>query len=292
VLDLDAPVERYWPEFAAHGKGGVTVREALAHRAGVPAIDGDFTFEDALSWERMVDALAAQPPAWPPGTAHGYHLRTWGWLVGEIVRRASGLSPGRALAEWVTGPLGADFHVGLPARLEPRVSRVVPPEGGVDLAALLGADSLTARAASTPGGVLHYDEMWNDPRLHAAELPSSNGIGTARAVADIYAAIVGEVEGVRLVSAGALADAAVPVSEGPDAVIVVDSRYATGFMLQPLLNPGCPPSCLGHSGAGGSLGFADPEAGIGFGYVMNRMKMAMEEDRRTSGLVRALYECL
>ena len=296
VLELDAPVARYWPEFAANGKSAIPVRWLLSHRAGLAAIEGDFTLDEALSWEPVVAALAAQAPLWEPGTKHGYHLRSYGWLLGELVRRVDGRTVGRFLADEVARPLGLDLWIGLPEEQAHRVSSIVPPappapEMQEVMARLFAPDTIAGRAFSGPSNLFHYDDMWNRRALHAAELPSSNGIGTARALARLYAALVGEVDGVRLLRPETVAAACVPQSEGGDAVLYLPTRFGLGFMLPPALGPSAAPTMFGHPGAGGSLALGDPQRGLGFAYVMNRMSLATAGDPRADGLVAALGRC-
>ena len=297
AIDLDAPVARYWPEFAAGGKESIPVRWLLSHRAGLAAIEGDFTLEQALSWDPVVTALAAQAPLWEPGTKHGYHLRSYGWLLGELVRRVDGRTIGRFLADEIAGPLGLDLWIGLPAEQEQRVSRIVPPAPPAPdvqemMARLFAPDTVAGRAFSGPSNLFHYDDMWNRRELHAAELPSSNGIATARALARLYAALVGEVDGIRLLRPGTVAAACATQSEGGDAVLYLPTRFGLGFMLPPALCPSAGGSAFGHPGAGGSLALGDPERGVGFAYVMNRMSLATAGDPRADGLVAALGRCL
>ena len=297
AIDLDAPVARYWPEFAANGKSAIPVRWLLSHRAGLAAIEGDFTLEQALSWDPVVTALAAQAPLWEPGTKHGYHLRSYGWLLGELVRRVDGRTVGRFLADEIAGPLGLDLWIGLSAEQERRVSRIVPPAPPAPdvqemMARLFAPDTVAGRAFSGPSNLFHYDDMWNRRELHAAELPSSNGIATARALARLYAALVGEVDGIRLLRPGTVAAACATQSEGGDAVLYLPTRFGLGFMLPPALCPSAGGSAFGHPGAGGSLALGDPERGVGFAYVMNRMSLATAGDPRADGLVAALGRCL
>jgi CubicO group peptidase (beta-lactamase class C family) len=297
ALDLDAPVARYWPEFAANGKEDIPVRWLLSHRSGLAAIEGTFSLDEALSWRPVVEALAAQAPLWEPGTRHGYHLRSYGWLLGELVRRVTGRSLGRFLAEEIAAPLGLEFWIGLPASEEPRVSTIVPPEpAAAEMQALLdrlfAPDTIAGRAFTGPSNLFHYDEMWNRRALHATELPSSNGIGTARALARLYASLVGAVNGVRSLRAATVDVACELQSEGPDAVLLLPTRFGLGFMLPPALCPSAGPSSFGHPGAGGSLAFADRAHGLGFGYVMNRMTIATTGDPRADALVAAVYRAL
>lgn len=292
TLDLDAPIAAYWPEFAACGKGRIPVRWALCHKAGLPAVHGDLTLDEVLAWEPVVKAIAAQAPDWEPGTAHGYHARTFGWILGEVVRRVTGRSLGRFFAEEIARPLGVDFWIGLPPGELRRCARVIPPEGLPSLAELFGAGSLAAQVMHGPSGLFFYDDMWNRPAILAAEMPSSNGVGNARALARLYAALVGEVEGVRVLAPETVRAACVVQAEGPDRVLFLPSCFGLGFTLQPMLAPGAGPGAFGHPGAGGSLGFADPERGLAFGYVTTRMKFDLEGDQRTRALVRATYASL
>lgn len=302
VLDLDVPVASYWPEYAAAGKARTTVRHLLSHRAGLPVVDAHLTPEQALAWDPAVQALAAQAPLWEPGTRHGYHAVTFGWLVGEVVRRATGRSLGRYLAEEVAAPLGLDLWIGLPPEKEPLVARLLPagplkvsreelaampPEQLERLRAMAEKGSLMQRALNPTDPPLSF----NRPAVHAAELPAANGIGTARSLARLYAATIGEVDGVRLLDEATLASATVEQSSGPDAVLAVDTRFGSGFLLPSPFSPLMGPRSFGHSGAGGSLTFADPDSGVAFAYVMNKMQQGLAADPRPAALVSAFGAC-
>ncbi len=302
-LDLDAPVRDYWPEFAAGGKGAVTVRHLLSHRAGLPTLDVALTPDEALAWDPAIAALAAQTPAWVPGTRHGYHAVTYGWLVGEVIRRVSGRSPGRYLAEEIAGPLGLELWVGLPESEEPRVSKLIPappvsvsadelasmPDGQAErLRAMAAPDSLTMRALNPTRPPFSF----NSRAVHAGELPAANAIATARSLAKLYAATIGEVHGQRILSPGTVAAATVVQSDGPDDVLLVPTRFGSGFMLASPTSPLLGESSFGHSGAGGSLAFADPDAEVGFAYVMNQMQQNLAGDPRPAALIDALRTCL
>ena len=290
LLDPDAPVARYWPEFAANGKDGIPVRWVLSHQAGLAVIDADLTLEESLAWDPVVTALAAQAPVWEPGTAHGYHLRAYGWLVGELLRRVTGRTAGQLLREELAEPLGLDLWIGLPEDLEPRVATLIPPSVKFqDLLANLGDDLLLGRASTGPSGHFNYNDMWNTRALHAAELPSSNGIGDARSLARHYAALLGDVDGLRALRPETVAAATVAQVRGPDAVILVETAFGLGYMLPPSINARCRPRAFGHAGAGGSVAFADPDAGIAFAYVMNDMRFDLRGDPRSDGLVEAAY---
>jgi CubicO group peptidase (beta-lactamase class C family) len=289
LLDPDATVASVWPEFAAAGKAAITVRQVLSHQAGLPLVDGTFTLDEALSWDPVVEALATQAPLWEPGTQHGYHMRTYGWLVGELLRRVTGVSPGRFVRDAVCDPLGLDIWIGLPEEVEPRVARVVPPRNSLrDALAPFGETLLLARVFSNPSGLFDYDGMWNTRALHASELPSSNGIGDARSFARLYASLIGDgVDDVRTLSPATVEAATVEQVRGPDAVIGAESA----FMLGSSFGAANPRTCFGHAGAGGSLAFADPASGVAFGYVMNDLRFDTG-DPRSEGLVRAVREAV
>ena len=298
AIDPDAAVARYWPEFAREGKEAIPVRWALSHRAGVPAVDAALTLDECLAWDPVVRAVAAQRPEWEPGSRHGYHARTYGWIAGEIVRRVTGKSLGRFFRDEIAMPLGIDFWIGLPESEESRVARLVPPTPPSDpkVKALydqfMGPGTLLGRVMTGPSNLFHYDEMWNTRALHAAEMPSSNGIGSARALARLYAALIGEIEGTRLLAPGTVARATEEQSRGVDGVLGMTTAFGLGFMLPPSLCLAASPAAFGHPGAGGSLGIADPEAGFALGYVMNRMDLGLAGDPRAGALVAAVYESL
>jgi CubicO group peptidase (beta-lactamase class C family) len=293
LLDPDAPVAQYWPEFAANGKADIPVRWVLSHRAGLAVIDADVGLADALSWTPVVDALAAQAPNWEPGTAHGYHLRSFGWLVGELVRRIDGRTIGAFFADEVAAPLGLDFWIGLPEAQEPRVAMLVPPPPEfAELLRGLPDDLLLGKATTGPSGLFMYDDMWNRRELRACELPSSNGVGDARSVARLYASLLGEVDGVRTLTAATVAAASACQVRGPDRVILVDTAFGLGFMLPPALPAAVGPRAFGHGGAGGSVSFADPDAGLAFAYTMNHIRFEANGDPRGETLAAAAYACL
>jgi len=312
-LDLDAPVAEYWPEFAAGGKGRVPVRWLLSHRAGLPTIDARLTLDQVCEVGPVVEALAAQQPFWEPGTDHGYHALTYGWLVGEVVRRVTGRSVGSFLADEIAKPLGIDFFIGLPESEEPRVAPllpmriVIPPDAETieRMAANFSPDGLMQRALSLNGALgfgeisldqstdpFNGDSPFNRRQVHATEMPAANGITSAASLARLYAATFGEVDGVRLLSDRTMNDARRPQSEGPDRVLVTETRLASGFFLDCIQCPMLGPDSYGHAGMGGSLGFADPEAGIAFGYVMNQLTLGLGGDPRAVALIDAVRSCL
>jgi CubicO group peptidase (beta-lactamase class C family) len=303
LLALDKPVAHYWPEFAAAGKAELPVRMLLNHQAGLAAIDTPLPPEAIFDWQAVTAALAAQAPNWPPGSAHGYHAMTFGWLVGEIIRRLSGKSVGRFFRDEVAGPLGLEFWIGLPPELEARVSRLrlpsFSPEPTPMMSALLNRDSLTSNAFLNPRGLMQPGQA-NSREVHAAEIPAANAIATARGVAGMYAALScgGELRGVRLVDHDTLTAMGTVESEGPDRVLLMPTRFASGFgktmdnrpANSVLLGPN--PEAFGHSGAGGSIGMADPVARVAIGYVMNQLGAGILLNERGQSLIDAVYECL
>jgi len=301
-LELDQPVADHWPEFAQAGKQNVTVGELMSHQAGIPVVDAELTLEDILAIEPVVEALAAQRPAWEPGTAHGYHALTYGWLVGELVRRVDGRSLGAFLADEIAGPLGAEAWIGLPESQQGRVSRLEPappptdPEMLAMMRELFGEGTLAHRALSMGGAFgmpgVGEEMAWNRPDVHRSEIPAANAITSARSLSAIYAATVAEVDGVRLLSGEVVDSMSAERVHGPDRVLSVTSRFGAGFMLHGEMAPLLGDGSFGHPGAGGSLGYADPETEVGYGYVMNQMGSGIAGDPRTIRLTEAVRACL
>jgi CubicO group peptidase (beta-lactamase class C family) len=303
-LDIEAPVASYWPEFAAEGKGDIPVRYLLSHRAGLAWVDEPLTLEQALAWEPMIHALEHQKPSWEPGTAHGYHAITYGYLVGEVIRRITGRSVGTYFREEIAEPLDLDFWIGLPEEQEPRVAMLVGSlTGGLESAdldeatrasimALMGPDSVMGKALSG-GGAFAADGIWNTRAVHAAEVPAAAGISDARSLARLYAACVGEVDGIRILTPERVAIASKQETEGPNTVLMnLDLQFGLGFIVPSTLVQLGGPHSFGHFGAGGSVGWADPDAEFGFGYVMNRMDLGLAGDQRSSRLVEACYDAI
>lgn len=302
-LDLDAPVARYWPEFAAGGKAEMPVRYLLGHRSGLPAVRRLLPGEFLYDWDAITGALAAEEPWWKPGERHGYHAVTFGWLVGEVVRRITGRSLGTYFREEIAEPLGADFWIGLPDHEHARVGEMsaipleAPPgEDGLSLAMTFMKDpeGMTARAFMNPPSMAKGP---NHAEWRRAEIPGANGHATARALASIYGAVAsdGASAGARVIGGDSVERCREEQSRGRDAVLQIETRFGLGFMLpqgRPGTDFGPSPGAFGHPGAGGSVGFADPERGIGFGYVMNRMGPHILLDPRATALIDAVYACL
>ncbi|WP_329530735.1 beta-lactamase family protein [Streptomyces sp. NBC_01450] len=299
LLDLDAPVAAYWPEFAAAGKESVLVRHLLSHRAGLAGLREPHDLDQLCDWELTVERLTAQEPWWEPGTRSGYHALTFGHLVGEVVRRVSGLRPGAFLEREVTGPLGIDFTIGLPEKEAGRAAELVHPPvmSNSEQAAVFAQLTPTAVAAlaNPPVGAAEA----NTARWRAAEIPAANGHGTARAVAALYGIFAGRGSyGSRQVLSP---EAAERVREGQGSCrdLVLGAGFAheteTGLGLWlsgPNGSYGPNPRAFGHDGFGGSCGLADPESGLSLGYVMNRMGPHIADDPRKMALVDALYSAL
>jgi CubicO group peptidase (beta-lactamase class C family) len=293
AIDLEAPLRRYWPELAADP----LVRHALTHEAGIPVIDAELPENAILDWALMADAVARQPPEWSPGKRHGYHGVTFGWLVGELVRRVSGRGIGRFLREEITGPLAAEYFIGTPRSEHHRVAPLVAAPPRRDGRPTPQSFVSTLDPSSLAGRM--YRPMfppicppWNSPEFREAEIPVSNGIGTARGLAAIYAELAAE--GGRLVSRATAAALAQEWVAGTDAVLGIEVRRSLGFELPPLgAEHGRPPDAFGHPGASGFLAFADPHAHLGFAYVKNAgWNGEPGGDDRATTLVEALYASL
>ncbi|PND56646.1 EstA family serine hydrolase [Mycobacterium sp. ENV421] len=307
LLSYDTKVADYWPEFAQAGKGEVTVRQLLAHQAGLCALTPAPSLADIADPERLAPMLARQAPAWRPGTRHGYHAITLGWYQSELIRRTdpAGRTVGRFLADEIAAPLGLDLHIGLPAdvdrgrvahlhqwkRAESLLHLNVMP-AGFALAAL-NPVGLAARATGVPSDVKPWDGDYNRDEVRAVEMPSSNGIGTARAVARLYGAAAAG--GADLGLTGAVLDdltgpASAPSGGIRDRVMNVKILYSLGFCKPvPMVQFGSSDKAFGTPGFGGSFGFADPDTGVGFGYVMNRLGFHLASDPRELALRQAVF---
>jgi CubicO group peptidase (beta-lactamase class C family) len=267
-LDLAAPVARYWPEFAAAGKEGVLVRHLLGHTAGLPDFDGPITVEDLFDWPAVTARLAAQAPRWPPGTAAGYHSVTFGFLLGEVVRRVTGRTLGTFFAEEIAGPAGADFHIGLPAGHDHRVAPLIAdPQGDRPPGFLLGVSDT-------------HTEAWR-----RAELPAVNGYGNARSVAALQSALAcdGVTGGVRLLSPAGCERVFEEQFHGEDRVLGAPIRYGLGYRLEG--------RTFSWGGWGGSVVFVDPGQRMAVAYVMNQTRWT-DGYSRGLGIVMAAYDGL
>jgi CubicO group peptidase (beta-lactamase class C family) len=289
-LDVYAPVARYWPEFAAAGKQDVQVRHLLAHTSGLSGWEEPLELEQLGDWERCTSLLAAQAPWWEPGTQSGYHAVTQGYLVGEVLRRITGLSPGRFFKDTVAEPLGADFYIGLPGDFEAD-ARVVPliSPPPADLREL-GLPKLGIRTLANPPitGEVTAQEWWR-----RAEIPAANGQGNARSVATVQSIVAcgGEARGTRLLSEEGVAALFAEQSDGRDLVLGVPLRFGMGFGLSSETMPMGPRTCA-WGGYGGSLVVNDLDARLTVAYVMNRMEPGVLGDPRGASIVGATVVAL
>jgi CubicO group peptidase (beta-lactamase class C family) len=312
LLDINAPVTTYWPEFGKNGKEGVLVRHLLSHQAGLPAIRQPLPAGCFYDWQLMVDALAAEEPFWRPGTRNGYHALTFGFLVGELVRRISGRGLGEFFAAEVAAPLGLEFWLGLPEEHEPRVAPTIPapppgpgdPVPGLYVAAMSDPASVQGLMLANSGGYMMVPGESDRRAAHAAVMGAVGGITQARGLAGMYRplALGGAVDGVTLVDREEIyLMGTVTAATSVDAVLLVPTRWALGYVkgidnrYLPIADREgmfLPEEAFGHPGMGGSLGFADPRARVSFGYTMNRQGTGLAINNRGQSLVDAVYETL
>ncbi len=297
-LDLDEPASRWWPELRA-GQQGATVRHVLCHRAGVPAIRQPLTNDALWSWTTMAEAVAGTEPWWEPGTRHAYHVNTYGFLVGELARRRTGRLPGEWLRREVAGPLGADLHWGMGPSDQARCAQVVwqsemdPPTDPEVLGGLTDEQRMIVLGYVNPPGASSIGVV-NTPEWRATQVPSTNLHATARGVARLYAALAagGTLDAVEVCPTDVLAEATRTQSEGWCPFLERDVSFGLGFQpTRPDRPFGPNPGSFGHFGSGGAVGFADPDAGLSFGYVMNAVKPRWQNDRNRA-LIEATYHCL
>jgi CubicO group peptidase (beta-lactamase class C family) len=292
AVDLQAPVARYWPEFAQNGKQGVTVAHVMSHSAGLSGFDPPApTAEQLYDWDAVVDRLAAQAPWWEPGSASGYHAITQGYLQGEIVRRVTGRSIGRFFREEIAEPLGADFHIGLDPKHDARVGELIPPTAPLGAQAA-DPDSIAARTlgAAPLTGTEPQTSAWR-----RAEIPAAGGIGNARSVARVHAALAcgGSVDGVKIMSEAGVARALEEQTRGTDLVLGVPIVFGMGFGINDAAFPISPnPRSFFWGGWGGSLAIIDLDARVSIAYVMNRMEADLMGDRRGGLIAMAAYQSL
>jgi CubicO group peptidase (beta-lactamase class C family) len=285
-LDVEAPVARYWPEFAANGKDGVTVAHCLSHSAGLPTFPSSAGIKtaDLANWDKCIDVLAKAKPLWRPGAHASYHAVTYGFLVGEVIRRITGKTPGTFFADEIAKPLGLDFWIGLPAEQESRVAPHVPPEKMADFKGIMvGAgvnpnDPIMSEIFAGFDAITDAVTFMNTREGHACELPAANGIATGRALAKMYAACIGKIDGVQLLNEKSWDRVRVPRTKDlaqlpPMAHFpkVPGEGFGLGFALGNPITQMLGPGSFGHDGAGGRLGFAHPEYGIAAGFACNSM---------------------
>jgi CubicO group peptidase (beta-lactamase class C family) len=292
AVDLDAPVARYWPDFGAAGKDALRVRYLLTHEAGLSAIGKPMPFGSLSDWDAMVAALAEQAPWWEPGTGHGYHGVTFGHLVGEVVRRVDGRTIGAFLHDEITAPLGVDCFLGLPATEDARTATMVlAPIEGPTFFSRWGPDALGPKSFGNPPDC-NDPAHTNSRAFRAAEIPAANAHTNARALARVYSALAAG----KIVSPELVAEAGRVHVDGPDLVMEQPTRFGLGFEITLpeadfAFGPGA--RTFGHNGSGGSLGCVDPDAGLTFGYAMNRMLWTdRRDDPRWAPIFDALYSSI
>ncbi len=301
-LDLDAPVCRYWPEFARADKESITVRMLLNHTAGMVGIRRRLPGQALYEWETMTTALAAQTPWWRPGERHGYHALTYGWLVGQVIRNITGMTVGQYLKREITGPLGLDLHIGLDPAEHSRsatmimLGRPTLHRDAVRFAAAIVKNPRgpTASAFTNPWSIV---TGVNTKAWRSAEIPAANGQSTARALAGLYGALAagGSNGNTEILSPAMIEQCAAEAVCGQDTVLKLSTRFGPGFMLNqdnPSGNFGPGEKSFGHPGAGGCLGFADPDRKLGFGYIINKMDTYILIDPRAKRIIDAAYQCL
>jgi CubicO group peptidase (beta-lactamase class C family) len=288
-LDLNAAVAFYWPEFGQAGKSEIPVRWLLTHQSGILGLDQAISREQLLNWNYVVERLAAQAPDWRPGSKHGYHSMTYGFLVGEVIRRISGSSVGEYLAREIAGPLGADIFIGLPKRYDIRVAPAVLPNLSGRQPQLADTGPYAARALNWISPPLTPADV-NRPDVRAAEIPAANGIANARSLARMFASIIGAVDGVRCLSSAAVDRARHEQWRGLDVVMGVENALGLGFLLPTEWCPLGGPGSFGTAGFGGSRAWANPELGLAFAYTPNLCSPG-HFDEREAALSRAAIQC-
>ena len=291
LLDLDASVAKYWPEFAQNGKEKILVRQIFSHSSGLAGWEEKIRTEDLYDWDKVVNLLAAQKPWWEPGTKSGYHAITHGYLLGELVRRIAGKSLGTFFKEEVTGPLNADFHIGFEQEHDSRVADLIPPyvpQKGDPGYVEMDPNSIFSRVFSNP---VVPPEQTKTREWRAAEIPAAGGHGNARSVARIASAIAcgGEVDSIRLLKMETIKKAMEEQHHFQDLVMLMPIRFGLGFGLPSKEMPFPNPNTVFWGGAGGSLVVMDLDKKLSFSYVMNQMKMTTTGDTRSARLMLSLY---
>ena len=296
-IGLDRRVAEFWPEFAQAGKNEITFTQLLSHRAGLSALDES---GDVLDYSAVIAALEKQKPLWPPGTAHGYHARTFGFLVDECVRRITGKRIAEYWRENFAGPLGLDIWIGLPAEERPRTATIYSAKAGGEqkpaefYRELMTPGTLVRKTFTSPAG-LHSIAAMNTAENRALEIVSFSGIGSASSLARFYGMLAngGELDGRRYFKPETIAQMTTTLASGVDRILQIPTAFSAGFMKDPPAAPlrifGPSASAFGHPGAGGSNAFADPENGIAFAYVMNQMEQSLLPNEKSLRLVDAIY---
>jgi len=289
-LRYDDPVTKHWPEYGQNGKDKTTVAQLLSHQAGLPGFAEPTKVEDLYDWKGRCAALARQKPMWTPGRKTSYHAMTWGYLVGEVARRAGGQSIGQLIAETIAPRVAADFYVGLPASLDTLVAPMLRPRSAPDMSGTqLPPEAIAALVNPQLDG-----EVCNARAWRAAEIPAANGHGSANGVARVYAAMAnkGQLDNQRLMKGETIMTMTQAQKGHTDALLGFTDNWAMGVTFNPMNMLGPSPKTFGHGGWGGSFGCANVEAQVGIGYVCNQMGAQLVGDPRGAGLCHAIFECL
>jgi CubicO group peptidase (beta-lactamase class C family) len=290
ALDFTKPVAHYWPEFAANGKADVKVSHLMSHSAGLSGWKEQITKDDLYDWEKATSLLAAQAPYWEPGTAPGYHALTQGYLVGEVIRRIADKTVGTVFREEFAQPLGADFHIGLPASEDSRVADLIPPPPGTAIADTAMTD-LARNMATNPG--IDVGET-RSRAWRGAEIPAAGGTGNARSIATVHTILAngGVANGKRFLSEAGCRKALEPQIEGTDLILGQPVKYGMGFGLPSPMVPLPNPNTIFWGGYGGSLVIIDMDARATIAYAMNKMARTTTGDVRALGLAMAVWQGL
>ncbi|MFL6588769.1 MAG: serine hydrolase domain-containing protein [Chthoniobacterales bacterium] len=296
-IELDCRVSDFWPNFAQAGKGEITLAQLLSHRAGLSALDAPV---DITDYPTVIEALEKQKPLWPPGTAHGYHARTFGFLIDEVTRKITGRSIGQYWQETFAKPLGLDIWIGLPQSEQHRTATIYAAKAGGEQTPaefyreLATPGTLVRKTFTSPGG-LHSIAAMNSAENRALDIVSFTGIGSASSLGKFYGMLAngGEMEGRRYFNSDMITQMTTTLASGIDCILQVPTAFSAGFMMDAPTSPhrifGPSDSAFGHPGAGGSNAFADPENGIAFAYVMNQMERSLLPNEKSLRLVEAIY---
>jgi CubicO group peptidase (beta-lactamase class C family) len=298
-LDPEQEVSEIWPEYAQNNKDKTKVKWVLSHKAGLPYIENRHEMPEVMLWNPIIESLAKQAPLWEPGTAHGYHALTFGWLNGEIIRRAYKAKDfSLVFTELLQKPLNLNTYIKLPEDLDKSVAKleVIEPPKDPELLkiynAFVGPDTLTGKALATPVPALEDIHVWNSLEIRRSIIPSANAISDARSLAKLYSATVTETDSVKLFNDDQIKLMTEPQTHGNDRILIFPTSFGLGFMLPGQFSLYAHPGSFGHDGAGGSVAFCDPEKKLAFAYVMNKMQASLNGDPRSRSLIDATYKAL
>jgi len=288
LLSLKKTVAFYWPEFAAAGKENITLEQVLTHQAGLARVDAPLKPEDVWNWQGVVQAIAEQPVNFAPGSAQAYHARTFGWILGEVIQRVTGLSVRQFIKEAIVQPLGLDLHLGITPMNAERLARVYPDP----VTPVAPLTDYQRAVMSGPNAIFSSPGIWNSTALHQAQMPSSNVMATAGSLARMMAAIIQPVGGVQLLEESTWQNAARVRTAKLDLVMGVEMPFGLGFMGHAAFGSIPSDASFGHLAAGGGFVMADPQHSLAVAYTPNRMRSGPAAERRRQHLLKALDESL